>query len=157
MKLYILVPPYYVKPFLPQISGVSTVATSSNEPDYEHLHASGTRIEVVVGTRSRTSLIRSTWPSLNPSLYGGAPPVSTRITLRLQRGPNFLRSVCPYPGCQRSSFSGSCPMVTISAGYWLILCSFADNPVSIPAPYGGRFPDMLTFLPLPLGSRSSCS
>ena len=35
---------------------------------------------VVVGTRSKTSLLfRFTWPCVYPSLYGYAPPVSTRI------------------------------------------------------------------------------
>ena len=58
-----------------------------------------------------------------PSLYGGAPPVSTRIIPLKEGSPHFLRSVCPLPGCQRSSSTGSSPLVNIPAGYWLILCS----------------------------------
>ena len=37
-------------------------------------------------------------------------------------GPNFLRSACPLPGCQLSSFTGSCPMENVPAGYRLLLC-----------------------------------
>ena len=63
-------------------------------------------------------------------LYGSAPPVSTRITASFPTGPNFLRPACPYPGCQLSSFAGSCPMVIIPADYWLILCCLL-TPVSV--------------------------
>lgn len=41
--------------------------------------------------------------------------------LTLSESPNFLRSAYPYPGCRLSSFTGSCPMENISAGYRLIL------------------------------------
>ena len=44
-------------------------------------------------------------------------------------GPNFLRPACPYPGCQLSSFAGSCPMENIPAGYWLILSIKSYWPV----------------------------
>ena len=69
---------------------------------YEHLYASGTRLEVFC----------------------------IRITAGFPTGPNFLRPACPYPGCQLSSFAGSCPMENIPADYWLILCCLL-TPVSV--------------------------
>ena len=52
------------------------------------------------------------------------------ITAGFPTGPNFLRPACPYPGCQLSSFAGSCPMENIPADYWLILCCLL-TPVSV--------------------------
>ena len=66
-----------------------------------------------------------------PSLYGSEPPVSTRITVSLPPGPHFLRPACPYPGCQLSSFTGSCPMDNIPADYWLIRYNSLPTPASI--------------------------
>ena len=64
--------------------------------------------------------------------------------------PNFLRPACPYPGCQLSSYAGSCPMENIPADYRLILCiSLTDlfRMFSFQAPFGGRFPFQVSMLP----------
>ena len=95
-----------------------------------HLRVSGTRIEAFRVHETERHLYCSAWPSCNPFLYGSAPPVSTRITAGFPTGPNFLRPACPYPGCQLSSFAGSCPMENIPADYWLILCCLL-TPVSV--------------------------
>ena len=57
--------------------------------------------------------------------------------------PHFLRSTYPQPGCQLSSFTGSCPLENIPADYWLILFIISLTDLSgmshVPAPCGGRF------------------
>jgi len=51
---------------------------------------------MVIGIRNKTSLFfRFTWPCIYPSIYGGAPPVSTRISAHFCTSPHFLRSTCP--------------------------------------------------------------
>ena len=65
--------------------------------------------------------------------------------LTLSESPNFLRSAYPYPGCRLSSFTGSCPMENIPAGYRLILwfcCYWLVCLIPFPAPSGGRFPGL---------------
>ena len=63
--------------------------------DYEYLRVSGTRIEVFWVYETERRFFRSAWPLYAPSFYGSAPPVSTRITVGLPPGPNFLRPACP--------------------------------------------------------------
>ena len=57
-----------------------------------HLRVSGTRIEVFWVYKSERRLFRYSWPLYIPSLYGSAPPVSTRITFGF---PRVLTSFVP--------------------------------------------------------------
>ena len=61
-----------------------------------HLRVSGTRIEVFWVYESERHLFRYSWPLYNPSLYGSAPPVSTRITFGSPDGsslPSFRLTI----------------------------------------------------------------
>ena len=103
-------------------------------------------------TKYNVFFFRYTWPCVYPSLYGDAPPVSTRI-ISVSRGPNFLRSTYPQPGCQLSSSTGSCPLEKIPADYWLIHFLFTDpngSLLPITAPFGGRFPVIFHIFSYPL-------
>ena len=74
----------------------------------------------------------------------GSPSVSRRVPTSFVppahiQGVSLALLACPYPGCQLSSTSGSCPTVTITCRLLAHSFLFADSSSCSPAPFGGRF------------------
>jgi hypothetical protein len=102
----------------------------------EHFCVSGTKIAFLGCTKQNVVFFCSAWPYVQPCYA-----MAAHLPCLPGSSPNFLRSACPQPGCQLSSFSGLYPMDEIPADYWLILCKIRLLTLpSAAAPSGGRFP-----------------
>ena len=97
---------------------------TSNErtADMDISQVSGTRIEFSGYTKQNVIIFRSAWPLFAlPSMAAHLPYLPGSPVVSRQVLTSFVPPV-HNPGCQLSSFAGSCPMENIPADYWLILC-----------------------------------